>query len=300
MHSELSLADIDRLTNGKFGKFDAICPCCSASRKPCNRLKKVLRIWRKHSDFASYHCAHCGTKGYATDGSLSCNAGDVAKRRAEAEADHAEVVARSHGKARWLWRQSLPIKGTAAERYLRGPRVYPGPIPPTLRFLPPRDGHPPAMIAAFGAVRESRIADDGTSVLEINGDDVRAVHLTKLRADGSGKAGTDGDKIIIGQQVTAPIWLSPITDNMAVAVAEGIEDGLSILAALGVGTWAAGSACRLPALAEYVPDFIETATIYEDEDEAGRRNVAELARRLLARRIEVRRANLTKLLAMVS
>ncbi len=286
---ELSLADIDAMIGGKFGEFDLPCPHCSPLRKQCNQQKPVLHVWRR-DDFASYKCAHCGIKGYAAEHHVVCKPEELAKHRV---AD-AEAVARSHHKARWLWRQSLPIKGTIAERYLRGPRAYRGPILPTLRFLPARDPYPPAMIAAFGMVREARIADDGTSMLEIDGGNVRAVHLTKLKPDGSGKAGGGSDKIVVGKDVTAPIWLAPITDSMSLAITEGIEEGLSVYADLGIGTWAAGSACRLPALADYVPDFIEAVTIYEDDDEAGRRNVAELARRLLARRIEVRRVNLTQ------
>lgn len=53
-------------------------------------------------------------------------------------------------KAQWLWRHRQPIASTIAEAYLREARGYGGSIQPTLGFLPARNGHPPALIAAFG------------------------------------------------------------------------------------------------------------------------------------------------------
>ena len=64
---------------------------------------------------------------------------------------HAE---RQRSKAHACWRRSVPIAGTPAERYLRS-RKYSGPLPATLRYLPPhKREHHPAMIAAFGVPNE--------------------------------------------------------------------------------------------------------------------------------------------------
>jgi hypothetical protein len=53
-----------------------------------------------------------------------------------------------------------------------------------------------------------------------------------------------------------------------------------------LGAWAAGTADRLPAMAEFVPSYIETVTVMVDADANGEKNSAELARRLVARGIE--------------
>jgi hypothetical protein len=117
---------------------------------------------------------------------------------------------------------------------------------------------------------------------------VRGVHLTRLAADGSGKAGSDADKIIIGKCLGFPIVLAPPNDLLGLTVTEGVENALSVHEATGLGAWAAGSASRLPALASAIPDYIETLKIIMDDDADGRRFARELAARLSDRNIEVR------------
>jgi hypothetical protein len=53
----------------------------------------------------------------------------------------------------------------------------------------------------------------------------------------------------------------------------------------GLGVWAAGSASRLPALAERVPNYVNCITIFADTDTDGMRHARELERRLRARRL---------------
>ena len=43
----------------------------------------------------------------------------------------------------------------------------------------------------------------------------------------------------------------------------------------------------MPALADAVPDYVESVTVIADGDDAGRRNADELARRLFERGTEV-------------
>jgi len=57
--------------------------------------------------------------------------------------------------ARHLWALREPLAGTITETYLREARGYSGMLPPTLGFLPARNGHAPAMIAAFALVGEA-------------------------------------------------------------------------------------------------------------------------------------------------
>ena len=53
--------------SGGASEVDSTCPLCSASRKPFNRNKKVLRIWNKEPGFATYNCTHCSASGSARD-----------------------------------------------------------------------------------------------------------------------------------------------------------------------------------------------------------------------------------------
>jgi hypothetical protein len=222
--------------------------------------------------------------GYARDdGAPAPDPAELAKAKAAAQRFAATVAKAKCDKARWLWDQRRPIAGTPAERYLREVRCYDGPLPVTLGFLPARDKFPPAMIAAFGMPIEIE-----PQVMSISAAAVRGVHLTRLASDGSAKAGTDTDKIMLGAPHGAPIVLGSIGDGLGLAITEGIEDGLSVHEATGLGVWAAGSASFMPALAPVVPDCIECVTILVDDDSAGRRNADELARRLDHRSIEVR------------
>jgi hypothetical protein len=186
-------------------------------------------------------------------------------------------------KARWLWSRRQEIAGTLGETYLREARGYRGPLPATLGYLPPRGEHLPAMIAAFGLAAEPE-----PGLLQIDDGAVRGVHITRLRADGLGKAGTGCDKIMVGHSVGFPIVLGPANDLLGLVITEGIEDGLSARAATGLGTWVAGGAPRMPALANTIPDYIECVTAIVDDDDAGRRHTAELAARVEPRGIEVR------------
>ena len=110
------------------------------------------------------------------------------------------------------------------------------------------------------------------------------MHLTRLLPDGSGKAG-EPSKIMIGRSSRVQIVLSPPNDSLGLVIAEGIEDALSAFQATGLGAWAAGSASRLPALADKVPPYMDCVTVVVDPDDAGRKFAAELAGRLLARGI---------------
>src|SRR5262249_20359165 len=148
--------------------------------------------------------------------------------------------------AQWLWSNSRPIVGTPAERYLRGPREISGALPGTLRFSPARNSHPPALIGAFGLPREPE-----PGVLAIVGPDVVGVHLTRLKLDGSGKHEREDEpaKIMLARSRGWPLVLAPPNDSGGLGITEGIEEGLTALVS-GLGIWVAGSASRLPALAE--------------------------------------------------
>jgi Toprim domain-containing protein len=272
------------------GRYYAVCPQCSHKRKKANQKLKCLGVTidEKGVKLGCNHCAWTDGAFYQTAESTS-RAAPVMSEREKADKEKAEEqrrrdLAASRSKSQWLWASRKPLKGSIAEIYLRDCRGYRGPLPATLGFLPARDHHPPAMIAAFGMARETE-----PGVLVIRNDDVTGVHVTRLKADGSDKVDIEGEsaKLTIGLDNRAPIWLAPIDDGLGLAIAEGIEDALSVHAATGLGAWAAGTAGRLPAMADVVPAYVESVTVMVDRDHNGEQNSAELARRLVARGIEV-------------
>src|SRR5262249_15556759 len=284
--SAFSFDALAQLAGGLFGTVDVPCPECSTwpNRSAAGRRRNVMRVWRNDPAFISFHCNRCGAKGYARDGgAMRCTVINLAQHRrlrAEAERRDAEHHKRQQDKAAWLWRQSVRFKGTTAENYLRNRRrIALDCWPATLRYLPPtKTEHYPAMIAAFGVAHESAYG-----ALAIQKTEVRAVHLTLLKPDGSAKAGTDKDKITIGSALGAPIVLAPLNDLLGLTITEGIEEALTVHQATGLGAWAAGAASRMPALADAVPDYSDFVTIVEDDNEAGRRGSRALAERLRGR-----------------
>ncbi|HZR74555.1 DUF7146 domain-containing protein [Bradyrhizobium sp.] len=283
--SELGLDLIDAITNGRIGRHDTPCPLCGPTKRAAvNQRRKVMRVWRLDPGFASYHCARCGEKGFARD-RFAPAPDPVALERARAEAAERESVAAAErlDKARWLWTQRRPIEGTDAETYLRGARGYAGQLPGSLGFLPGRGDHPAAMIAAFGLAVEGE-----PGIIHMPADALRGVHITRLAPGGRGKAGSERDKIMIGRSFGSPIVLAPANDLFGMAIAEGIEDALSVHEATGLGAWAAGAAPRLPALADCLPFYIEAVTIIVDDDKDGRKFAGTLADSVARRGVEVR------------
>jgi hypothetical protein len=183
--------------------------------------------------------------------------------------------AKRTGAALAIWAASIPAMGTPVETYLKS-RGLAAPPPPTLRFLPATGKYPPAMVAAFAMAQERQ-----PGVLFVPAEAVRAIHLTRLKPDGMGKANHANPKIVLGRGALGiPIIVAPPNDLLGLAVTEGIEDALSVHAATGLGAWAAGGAGRMAALAEAVPDYMDCVTIYGDDDKAGVAGATALLRRL--------------------
>jgi hypothetical protein len=280
----LTFHDIEDWTCGRTRIVDVACPWCGPEkRSSINQRRKVLRIWRLDEGFATFHCARCGESGHTRD--QSAVPPDREKlERARAEATEREQMAARErlGKARWLWSIRTAVDGTVAEKYLRDVRGCCGPLPATLGFLAGRNGYPPAMIAAFGQPEEP-----APGHLTIAQTAVTGVHITRIAADGRGKAGTERDKIMLGRSSGSPIVLAPMNDLLGLAITEGIEDALTVHLRTGLGTWAAGSASHMPALVDAVPGYVDCVTVYVDDDDAGRKHASILIKGLRARRIEV-------------
>src|SRR4051794_9723492 len=107
MTAAVDLALIDRLTGGRVGTHDVSCPLCGPTRRsPINQRRRVLRVWRLESGFATFACARCGTQGHTRDPhARQPDPEVVAQARAEA-ADRERVSAAERlNKARWIWSQ---------------------------------------------------------------------------------------------------------------------------------------------------------------------------------------------------
>ena len=93
--SALDLDIIAQIAHGRFGTLDTACPACGPQkRRPISQRKPVLRIWRHDQHFASYHCARCGIKGHARDGSTP-RLDPAAIERARSEAIERDRIAKA-------------------------------------------------------------------------------------------------------------------------------------------------------------------------------------------------------------
>jgi len=204
------------------------------------------------------------------------------ERRRQSESENA---ASNAGMLEWirteLWGMAYDARGTVVERYLRSRGITV--IPDILGFVPSYGpDRLPAMLAPFGIAGEP---EPGTYEININA--IVGTHATLLTPNGR-KAPVDRSNRVLGRGHDAPLMLVPPNDGLGLIVTEGIEDALSAHQVTGLGAWAAGSAGQLPGLARHVPDWIETVTIVEDDNPAGRAGCRALGDALERRGIEVR------------
>src|SRR5215469_11034210 len=103
--SKLTYDDVNRLTGGRVGIFDVVCPFCSSFRKPQHRSQRKMRIWRQTPEFCSFFCIHCEVSGYVA-ADVRAQHATTAKQRAAAIVDNIDYKKRQRDKANWLWEQS--------------------------------------------------------------------------------------------------------------------------------------------------------------------------------------------------
>jgi hypothetical protein len=264
------------------------CPICGGNDRFAINVKKQVFVCRgcnvggdvialvRHLDAVDFAAA------------VEILAGDRARSQAKPtpqitrQVDVENYEQKQHQKAARLWCRRRPLTGSIAERYLRGCRSICFELPHTIAFLPPaKPEHSPALIAAFGIPREPDYR-----LLRIPDDAVRAVQLTLLTAEGTGKADVNPNKLTVGSPAGLPIVVAPMNDSLGLAIAEGVESALSVQGSTGLGAWAAGGASNLPKLVGAIESIgpaaaPEAITIYVDPDDAGRRNGHELARGLM-------------------
>lgn len=267
MGMEWPLDDISTLTGNQFGVHDVACPACGPDRRsPANRVRKVLRIWRKDDGFASFKCARCGIQGYAREW--------MAKPTFRArlvkpyqDRDNAERTAGAIA----LFSEARPIAGTPAETYLerRG-------VPYDCAAL---RWHP-----SCPAGKGRRMGCMVALVRNIITNRPQALHRTVIDAQGR-----KVERLSLGPIAGGAIKL---TDDAGVtttiAVGEGIETTLSLCHLDGMASmpvWSLiskGGIATFPAL-----PGIESVLICVDDDDAGRDAAAEAGVRLSAAGIEV-------------
>lgn len=169
--------------------------------------------------------------------------------------------------ARDLWREATPAAGTLVETYLQSRGLQIEPDAP-LRFHP-------------NAWRNAAFGPRGPAMVALMSDPASAepcgVHVTYLRADGSGKAEGERTKIMLGR--AGCIRLVPDEEvTLGLGLAEGIETSLAVMQGFDWRpVWAATSAgaiARFPLL-----PGIGALTIFADPDGAGMRAAEDCAQR---------------------
>ncbi len=249
-------------------RADVACPLCGPlCRTPSNRVRRVLRLWRMERAI-SFNCERCNVSGYSSDHRARepSPAERAAWKRHVAEAREAERQERDRKRRAidWIWQASMPVTGTLGEIYFREKRGITCPLPPAMRFIGPGK-YPAAIVMPF---------------LDVQGK-LTGLHLTSLNPDGS-----KIEKKMLGATTGCPLVCTEPTGSH-LGITEGLEDGLSLFQAVGIATWAAGSAGRMPSLAPRLPPWATELTIIADDDAAGQKGAAELKRRAMNGRREI-------------
>lgn len=263
----MTMLDYATLSNLLDHRMRADCPCpdCGPlARDPQNRTRKVLRLWYVSEHAISFHCARCKAKGHVVDWRakpLSDEAREAFRRKvAEARSDEEWEKRRKRKLSEWLWSQSRSVAGTLGETYFRQHRAIRCMLPPSMRFVAANGVHSAAVLMPF--------LDPATGA-------IHGLHLTRLNPDGA-----KIDKIMLGTRSTGfPLICSDIAADHLI-ICEGVEDALSLTQVVGLPSWAAGSAGRLPALADRIPAWVTRVTISEDPDPAGKTGTANLEKAL--------------------
>lgn len=224
---------IEAQSGGAPGTFDMACPICGPDRRSrFNQVRKVLRVWRKEENFASYFCTRCSQRGWAKPDRKvpSPRRGDLMRAsdrvRIDPERDRLEKLEKLEklACAEFMFFSAGPVDGTLAQDYLQSRTLRPG---FDLRFgqwTPfsydgKRTG--PAMVAA---VRNAA-------------GELTGAQATFLRPDGS-KIQRGSFGAISG----CAVRLAPVGSDGQLAVAEGVESALSFTTLFEVPCWAALSA----------------------------------------------------------
>jgi hypothetical protein len=260
----ITLDEIDTLAGGKIGTHDVACPECGPVHRGPSARRKVLRVWRKDEDFASYYCARCEATGYAIRGGARRRR-VYQPSRPPKPAPVCDVASQSDRSelALMIWRSSKPAAGTVVETYLRSRGLNISP-PAALRFhstlAHSSGGLWPGMVALVTR------GVDGAPI---------GIHRTFLAHGGAGKAPVDPQKMMKGPCAGGAVRLAEPGDVLLIG--EGIETCLAAAQATGYPAWAALSTSGLTGLE--LPADIRDVMILADADPAGEKAALNAARR---------------------
>lgn len=249
---------------------DVVCACRGMDViQACNWIREIIGV-----ELIGVRREETPQQRAAREEHLAEQRRQAEERKRQRDALDAADAERQREKAIAMWRRSQPAQGTIVPAYLAS-RGISCSLYPTIKFLAPsKPEYHPCMLVPFGMAA----------------DKVGGVHLTYLRPGGEGKArdAKNNEKITIGRDHNYPLIVAHVPGCETLFISEGIEDALSAHQALTIDAWAAGTANRLPGIAEHVPTHIKTVIIQQDDNKAGRDNAPELAAALSARGICVR------------
>jgi len=249
---------------------DVVCACRGMDViQACNWIREIIGV-----ELIGVRREETPQQRAARDEHLAEQRRQAEERKRQRDALEAADAERQREKAIAMWRRSQPAQGTIVPAYLASRGISCG-LYPTIKFLAPsKPEYHPCMLVPFG----------------VAADKVGGVHLTYLQPGGAGKArdAKNNEKITIGRDHNYPLIVAHVPGCETLFISEGIEDALSAHQALTIDAWAAGTANRLPGIAEHVPAHIKTVIIQQDDNKAGRDNAPELAAALSARGICVR------------
>ena len=115
-------------------------------------------------------------------------------------------------------------------------------------------------------------------------DKLVGIQRTFLNAAGTGKAAVPKPKLSLGRVSGGAIRLAPCA--RVLAVAEGLEDSLSIQQETGQAAWCAAGASMLPNM--LFPPGIQSVVIGADADDAGERAAVKAAEAFALRGLTTR------------
>lgn len=246
----------------------APCPICQPDR---GKEKNALTLNDGHNGRLLLHCKKSGCDFAeilaAANVSAAAYSQPDPKTLARRAKERTAEVAKRAKQAEMLWRETLPLSGTLAERYLRK-RGITCVLPDTLRFHP----------AAWHGPSAKRFP---AMVARVDGSESFAVHRTFLAPDGTGKAVVDPTKMMLGKTAGGAVRLAG--GEGPLVIAEGIETALSLASGLLDGpatVWAALSTSGMAGL--HLPSSANRLVVATDGDRAGRSAGNTLAHRAAA------------------
>jgi putative DNA primase/helicase len=197
----------------------------------------------------------------------------------EVNENRERAIRRNQICAERIWDQSQDARGTVVDDYLAARGIDRLPIPFRLRFHQRLKHTPtgktlPAMIA---------LVSDAVT------DRVMGIHRTWLRADGTGKANVEPNKMSLGPIANGVIRLAKHKEGKPLLIAEGIETALAGMQACNLPGWCAISAGNLSKLD--LPGEIREVVVLADGDRAGRAAASRAAYRWARERRDVRIAD---------